>query len=907
MGQAMHHLRRVMSLRSDPGRLSLETVLTGTALWLALLYLMHDGAMAAGSDGGATADARPGDGGGWHEGRGSASEATGDGAEPFPERVAGSEANREFSFEGIAAENPPAWSGRRFGWIQAEAAPERSAAATAWPAALGSQVEPGLVDHSFHADPATLSGAGTGGAGWTRQAPSAKPSTRMEGTGMQMKPRFLSPVEWTGADEGLHFGSVDPSDGSVAGVNAPTITIPLPEPPEPRSENPSLRVVLRSDETLVSRSVEGVAQTQYRNTLGAITDAVIDLREISTPEVHVSSDRELHMLALSVLNDAGMILESHNSGLNRSSLLLGPETNSIRLQVSDDIDLGLLAGGMARGQVLQSLTGMLDSRLHDAGGGGTVELISQAQFHLRAPGSPMERQLGIDLLTQAMRDSAMLLGDGDNRVTIASGFRSLDGEGPGLLLTIPALDAAEGDGNLHLRARALGLVSSLLDTGGGDDQVSIATWLDASLPFALQAIALLDSVVILGEGDDRLSLEGAVIGSRIALGGGSNGLVVAGPMNGSTVGLGPDSSNVIQLGDGDDDLSIGLEGGSGKEMMLDTGGGDDRILLPMADLSGSIDGGAGVDTLRIAPGEGPDQVFGTGGEQEDPDAVVNLDGPGTGMFGSMGFHGLENLSLGDTSGVVAVGVLGSLEGWLEAGRGQDGLDYSSWQEPVVVDLIRGEASGILDGINGFEAVRGGSGDDRMTAAADTLSLEGGDGDDRFDLDLSILAGTMGPVAPLLFVSGGDGRDRFVLAGMEAILRQTQGPDRALPILADLERSPGSDGGIGLTDTIAWRLGGLLPDRGGEQGVVDLTPAGLEGIGQPRLLPIAPLDQLVSGMGALSAGMDQLAIATGDLASHLMLLGSDKSVTAIAELPALRTLAVASDPGASGVPETAPAA
>ncbi|MCP9929371.1 hypothetical protein KBY82_01085 [Cyanobium sp. AMD-g] len=654
-------------------------------------------------------------------------------------------------------------------------------------------------------------------------------------------------------------------------------------------EIPGLRVVLRSDESLVSRSVEGVASTQYSNTLGAITDAVINLRNISTPQVQVGSDRELHLLALSVLNDAVLTLESRNTGLNRSALLLGPEANDIRLQVSDDIDLGLLAGGLARGQVLQSLIGMLDSRLQDAGGGGTLELISLAQFHLRAPEAPTKRQLGIDLLAQAMQDSAILMGDGSDRVTIASGFRSLDGTGPGLLLTLPAADAAESDGSLQLRARALGLVNSLLDTGGGDDQVSIATWLDGSLPAPSQAIALQDSTVVLGKGDDLLSVEGAVIGSRIALGSGTNGLVVAGPLNGSTVALAPESINAIRLGDGEDELTITLDAGPGAELMLDTAGGDDLILLPLADLSGSIDAGAGVDSLRNAPGDDDGMVVRA---PQDPVLAVSLDGPGTGTIGSLRFSGLENLSLGDTGATVAVGALGSLEGRLEAGHGLDALDYAAWQEPVVVDLTSGEASGILGGITGFEAVRGGSGDDRMIAAAGTLSLEGGDGDDRFDLDLSLLAGSGESVASALVVHGGEGRDRFVLAGMEAIRSLVAGGhDRPLPVLADLERSPGTVDGIGLTDGLSWRLSGILLGDAAAESMVDLTPAGLEGIGQPRLLPIAPLDELVRGMGSRSSGMDQLAIATGELSSRLVLLGSDRSVTAIAELPGLQSVNV----------------
>ena len=842
MGQATYQFRHLMSLRGDRGRLSLESVLTGTALWLAFLYLMKDGAAAG------PVESRQ------------AGASTGDGEAPDP-RMAPSAGGSGSSGTPPAPLPPaPPGAGSAEGGLSVADRPGTTPGGEPWLPLPGEDQTPPV--HSA---------ATPGGPPMALQSPAAGSSS--------FPWSFSLPGSGAGgtARTDLEADASDPIDDS-SDPNEAARAVPgqgreasmARETEEP--EIPGLRVVLRSDESLVSRSVDGVATTQYSNSLGAITDAVIDLRAISAPQVQVSSDRELHLLALSVLNDAALTLESRNTGLNRSALLLGPEANEIRLQVSDDIDLGLLAGGLARGQVLQSLIGMLDSRLQDAGGGGTLELVSLARIHLLAPGTPTGRQLGIDLLAQAMQDSAILLGDGDDRVTIASGFRSLDGTGPGLLLTIPAADATGGSDSLQLRARALGLVNSLLDTGGGDDRVSIATWLDGSLPAPSQAIALQDSAVVLGEGDDLLSVEGAVIGSRIALGSGANELVVAGPMHGSTVVLAPESSNAIRLGDANDALRITLDAGPGAELVLDAGAGDDRILLPLADLTGSIDAGAGVDSLRNASGDEDGVVE---WPPQDPVLAVSLDGPGTGTIGSLGFRGLENLSLGDTGAVVAVGALGSLEGRLEAGRGLDALDYSAWQEPVAVDLISGEASGILGGITGFEAVRGGS------------------GDDRFVLDLSLLAGSGESLASAPVVHGGQGRDRFVLSGMEAIRSLAGGHDQTLPVLADLERSPGSGAGIWLTDDLSWRLGGILLGTAAAETTVDLTPAGLEGIGQPRLLPIAPLEELVRGMGMRPTGIDQLAIATGELGSRLVLLGSDRSVTAIAELPGLQSVNVAS--------------
>lgn len=839
MGQAIQQLRRAMSLRSDPGRLSLETGLTGTALWLAFLYLMQDGAMAAAAGGGPSPETGPGPGAGATVGQGSAPTAGPDG--------------------GVGAE-----AGARAG-----GEPSSAAAGGA---------RPGLAP----ADPSGPVSAGERGLSPPGQAAAAAmPNTSaQEGplSGSRSQATDGSGLPWTGsppAARGLQRSVASESsdasgDATGDGPEQPLMATPMAPP-----QIPTFRVVVRSDDSIVTRSVEGEAESSYRQTLDAIRDAVIDLRDIRTPLVQVGSDRELTLLALSVLDDAGLTLESRTTGMSRASLQLGPEANDIVLRVSDAIDLALVAGGLARGQILQSLIGLLDSRLVDAGGGGTLELSSLARFQLHSPVSAAKRQLGIDLLAQAMQDSTILLGDGNDRVLIASGFRDPQGGTPGLRITLPLTgDPADADASVQLRARALGLVNSRLEVGGGDDVVSIRTWLDpASLdptwPAVTERIALLDSDVDLGEGDDRLSVEGAVTGSRIAAGPGTNRLDFDGPVTGSTLTVAADSSNAVGLGEGDDTLSLHLAGEDPAQLRLAAAGGDDRIVAPLARLAGSLDGGAGFDTLVEEPG-GEEAVGGEG-------VAVHLEGPGSGTIGSLGFRGWENLSLGDGDALVSVAVTGRLDGVLDAGAGHDGLDYDAWRDAVVIDLGRGEASGILGGIRGFETLRTGA------------------GEDRFELDLGALEDGAGLGAPPLVVSGGAGRDRFVLAGMDAIRMRAQDHDRALPVLADLEWSPG--GGIGLTDAIAWRLGGLLADRATEPVPVDLTPAGLEGIGEPRLLPIAPLDQLVSGMGTRPTGVDQLAIATGDLGSRLVLLGSDRSVTAIAELPALRSPDAGSAAGA----------
>ncbi|KEF42829.1 MAG: hypothetical protein ER33_04640 [Cyanobium sp. CACIAM 14] len=717
-----------------------------------------------------------------------------------------------------------------------------------------------------------------------------------------------SPLAWPDPGAGQRSGR--DGRGSDRSVSAQTIRAEGPDASSigaPEPEIPTFRVVLRSSQGIASRSVEGVASSDYTHSLGAITDAVIDLRGTPIPRVIVNSEQDLHLLSLSVLNDAALKVNTQHTGLQQASLLLGSEANTIVLRFNDSLDLALLAGGTARGQIHQSLIGLQDSRLEDAGGDASLELSSLTGFQLKGPEAQQLRQVNIDLLAEAMRNSAILLGGGNDRVTITSGFRTLDPAGADLLIDLPGAGQTAGTPAPPFQARSLALVDSLLDTGGGNDQVSITTAPEggAATPSGagLQRIALLDSTVRLGAGDDRLQVDGDVIGSRIDLGGGVNALQVRGAVQDANVQVDAGSSNAIQLGNGGNTVTIGVTGDGGADLTLNSGAGDDRIRLPMGALTGSVDGGAGIDTLEDRSGAEVSTVV-TGadpakGSPEPEPLAVTLAGEGEGSIGGLAFQGIENLSLGERDTVVSVGSQGTLDGVLAAGSGEDRLDYATWQNPVQVDLSRGEASGILGGVSGFEEVRGGAGDDVLTAGATTRRLDGGAGDDRLELDLSSIFATGDSGNPPLVVVGGPGRDQFVLAGVDAIRTIRDTGSRALPVLADLALSPeNGGGGLGLTDRLSLRLSGIQAASNPQSQLIDLTPSGVEGIGQARLLPIAPLDQLVAGIGERPAGFEQLAIATGATGSSLVLLGSGGSVTGIADLPALHAAGSPLDHGAA---------
>jgi len=166
---------------------------------------------------------------------------------------------------------------------------------------------------------------------------------------------------------------------------------------------------------------------------------------------------------------------------------------------------------------------------------------------------------------------------------------------------------------------------------------------------------------------------------------------------------------------------------------------DEFLLGDGADLTGTIDGGGGGDTLSYAARSTPvtvDLVQAiatatggisrilnlTGGQAADtlvgPDGALiwNLTGAGAGEVNGIEFTRFENLQ-GDGADdrfVFATGA--TLGGTIQAGGGT--LDYAAYATSVTVDLAAGTATGTA-GISGIGAIIG-------TAATDTLSGPAGD-------------------------------------------------------------------------------------------------------------------------------------------------------------------------------------
>ena len=643
------------------------------------------------------------------------------------------------------------------------------------------------------------------------------------------------------------------------------------------TDPPGQRVEILVDrrEGVVARSVEGPALVELSANQVGLDSARLDLTAARRPVLAVDSLRSFDGLALSVLGAAELRQQSHNLAVAGSVIEGGGSDGSYRIAARDVLRYGLRAGGAGLVAVQDRVVGLQGSQLRDGGGQDNLDIAAELALTLggSSGSGPMEGQ--VVLVSTAVDHTTIQLGDGADTVRIASRVSAQEATGPFQAAgVLPIWD------RLALTSRAVGLASSLLNTGGGDDTVEIVAT-------AGEAVALEDSRIQLGPGNDRLLLRGDMQRSWIEPGSGANAVVVEGSVDNGFVVLHPEGSTAMALADGADSLVLVGEGGIG----LRTGGGDDRITVAGRPV-GWLDGGAGRDALLLA-------LPVDNGSAITASLALTLQGPNRGQAGALAFEGLETLALGDGDSRLVIEPGGALEGLLLGGSGSDGLDYGGWTVGVEVDLDQGSATGIAagmaGGIAGFEAVRGGQGNDQLVAGPGSIWLDGGAGDDRLSFD-PLAARRGGTPLNLL---GGSGRDLFVVAGLDPLLLAaadagagTGSPwglqpaaGHPLPSLADLVLSNGPRGELLLSDRLAWQRSGILAGIGGSEAPLELSPSGLEGLGQARMLPIAPLEALLAGIGA---GPPQLAIATGPAASELVLLGGAAGSVGLASLPALQT-------------------
>ena len=177
-------------------------------------------------------------------------------------------------------------------------------------------------------------------------------------------------------------------------------------------------------------------------------------------------------------------------------------------------------------------------------------------------------------------------------------------------------------------------------------------------------------------------------------------------------------------------LSGSLNGGGGTTAKLDYSGytgGPITVALssPTTGTASLISGGfSNLKSLAGSP-NGGDTLTATNAVTAW--AVTALNG---GKAGTFAFTGIENLVGGSGADTFKISNGKGVGGSITGGSGsRNTLDYSTWTTGVAVDLGSGQASGIAQGIRGFNIVTGSKYADSLTAGSGTDIIRGNGGND----------------------------------------------------------------------------------------------------------------------------------------------------------------------------------
>lgn len=624
---------------------------------------------------------------------------------------------------------------------------------------------------------------------------------------------------------------------------------------------PAIVIRVSNEEELTSRSLVGTAGINRSGVQIGLTDAVLDLSQSSIANLLIQSDQALRGLALSVDRTTDLAHHSTNAALQNTLVIGGQATGATWIHANQLVSLAAHSPGKLKVVIDANLAGLDGSHLVDLGGDDVVDLgASQGlTFSDGRIARPIDLSISID--SHGMLDSSVTLGSGNNWISVNStiGPWQLGIEG------LMGQQASNQDWRLAVQARSIAMENSAIDSGAGNDHVTIMAALDPSIrsqvdafvnntraEIELQKIAAINSNLTLGPGDDNLDLEGDVLHCSIDVGTGINQIKFSDGALDTTILMGDGSINQIVLGDQPN--AILLKGG--RSVTLTGGSASDQIKLDKEATSGHLEGGAGFDSITTSDNHNGDRH------------LLTLAGPNQAYLNGFSILNFESIQLGPGDDQVKVAPGAGLTGRLVGGAGLDTLDFSTNSSTVTLTIQPGSISepGIpsMGMIEGFERVLGGQGDDQF------------------------FVGTMphkAPGATGVEIWGGPGRDQFLWDSLKPSWPQGMDPSNGLPSLADLQLTNNPDGGIGLSDQIGWRsMNNADPSLMGGRTQL-LRPCTIEGLGDSQLLPIAPIEQLLAGQASLGKqAVNQFAIGTTATGADLLALGPLGEYGVIAHLP-----------------------
>ena len=652
--------------------------------------------------------------------------------------------------------------------------------------------------------------------------------------------------------------------------------VPPVVPPNDNKELPKLVLVLvRATSQSNSRSIDGKSISESIVNQFGIKNSNVNMTYQPIPGLEVRSDLFLPGSAYSMLSDADLTVISQDVGLANSSILSGSATDIVIIGVQDLFSLVLATPKSGIANINTQSVGVAGSGIDLGDGDNFIDLQALQRLSFTALGQTDRAQLTFNLLTEGIKDSLVSMGAGSDTMLVNSGWYGgelpqdipllLNPSNLGISLDLSQLNNLNDNSRnvaVSLNALAVGLNNTSVNLGDGNNFMTINTAISEDLGadlgvlsnspdlgYRLERIGMRNSQITMGAGNDTLIVNGRVINSTINLGGGNNEILLETPLEGTSKfeGNGTNRITVSNL------VGSSIVGGSG----------DDTLTLTRADEFGSFDGGDGNNTIK-----GPSGDYG----RRD---VITINGEDQGFYNAIRLNNVGNIDTGDNNDVVIMNLGASLTGQLLGGSGLDRIEFHNWTLPITVDLDRGTASGIGSGrtgaLVGFEQVKGSKSNDLLISSGDFNGIDGGLGDDVMYLRWSpwLSTGDGG-----LQVVGGEGKDLFVFSGLDSTAPLSWNGKSGLPTLQDFDLSFDNSRGIGLTDRIGIVQDIINPDGTQNQVFQELIPTDSKGIGNVKLLPIAPLEQLLSGM---SDSTKQLAISFDPLstkAAELILLGSN---------------------------------
>lgn len=350
---------------------------------------------------------------------------------------------------------------------------------------------------------------------------------------------------------------------------------------------------------------------------------------------------------------------------------------------------------------------------------------------------------GQDIVNIGSAGSTINLGHGDNELTVsgavAGNIKVGDGDDE-VNIGSAAAQVNLGDGRNELNATAQ--VESI-SSGAGDDSINVAGHVttahlgDGDNVFTVGGYT---RYVSMGEGDDVVTLGSTLhTNSRddqLDLGDGNNQLTITGAAMGLNVtsGSGNDVFSFAQLGPSTSYMTD-VETGSGQDIVtvsgiayanFDLGDGDDTLDITNSYVTGTIDTGAGSDTVTVK--QYTQQVdLGSGDNTLTVEGAVN--GSITALDGkdiiTVASAGTVDLGAGDNELTVS----GGLSGNLTLGDNDDTVDIGASAQAINL----GHGDNELELENTATSVHAGDGDDTVTIGGAMSNIHLGDGDNRLSI------------------------------------------------------------------------------------------------------------------------------------------------------------------------------